>query len=177
LIFGDGELTARPCNVRPILVQVVSETESVTYSPAFALQQIALVLIATAAAQSQLKRALDMLRNLNEFIEFEMLAPPIDIAVELHFTPWLPPVTDSRKHAGLLNGVIPPEVDNDRLSSWFEFESIRRRYEAIRLSDLFTESEKRTMWLEMRNSRLFFRMKVDLYSYGIGFQIDQPVGR
>src|SRR5258708_1940782 len=105
-----------------------------------------------------------------------MLAPVVELTLECDFTP-LAPVADRGKRAPFTSSVGLPEVEDHRLACGLEGELVGNRKPAIRPAVVFAKGEERDMRLEKIHRILQTGGELQLETYRIRLQVNQPTRR
>src|SRR5262245_51213027 len=145
LVFGDGELAARPLDVPPVIVEIARDSACRPNLPAVVFQQ-ALVFVA-AACQGQLERLARAAWQIEEFQEFVMFAPAVDLAPVFEVSR-LFPVTDCRKCLARCLTIRLPEVEEDGRRRGPEVKTLGQWHLAVRLTVVQAPGKKKVMRLE-----------------------------
>src|SRR4030095_5757065 len=109
--------------------------------------------------------------------KFEVLAPVIELAVQRNRPPQLAPVANGRKRVRRSAMKRLPQIEHQRLSRWYELETVGHWDAAIGAAVIFSPRKKRAVSGEIVDRRLNAVMDLDFVRHRIGPDVDQPTGR
>src|SRR5437016_4583848 len=106
-----------------------------------------------------------------------MFTPAIDFAFECDLPPGLLPIPNGCERGSALLSRIFPKIHDNRLAGGEKFETLGRRDQAIRSSQVLSKGKKGIMRREIIDCGRPAMVEIDFDIHRIGFEINQsPLG-
>ena len=173
LLLGHRELRVGGSDVVAVGVDVQIERRA--HAPAALLEP--LLVGRPVAAQRQLECRAGAVREIQELLPLDVLAPSVGLSLVADVAPRLPPVADGREaRIGRLARPLPA-VEHHRLAGRPKLEAIADRQRAGVGAQVLGEGEVGAVRVQELHGRFAAVVKLDLELDGIGLEVDEAAAR